>query len=84
MNPIDIIANAIRIADGQHTMGAAQLADVVAENLTADRILDAAVQALKDDGWEETPEGPMGVYQMSDDDLRNIARTVLAVFGGGR
>ncbi len=82
MSPINIIANAIRTADGNHTMGAGQLAEVVAENLCDPRILDAAVQALKDDGWRETHEGPHGVGTLSDDDLRNIARTVLSVFGG--
>ncbi len=82
MNPIDIIANAIRAADRR--VNDRRLAEVVAEALTDDRILDAAMGALKDDGWTTTPEGPKGEYEMTDDDLRNIARTVLAVFGGGR
>ena len=82
MTPVDIIANAIRAADGQHTMGAGQLADVAATALTDERIVNVAVEALRADGWEETPEGPMGLYQMSDDDLRNIALAVLRSVGG--
>lgn len=82
-HPIAIIANAIRTADGDHTLGAGALAEIAAEVLTDPAIVDNAVQALKGDGWEETPEGPMGMYQMSDDDLTNIALAVLRSVAGG-
>lgn len=46
-NPIDIIANAIRTADGNHTMGAGQLAEVVAVAVTDLRIIDHAAEQLR-------------------------------------
>lgn len=47
-----------------------------------DELLDAAVEALIADGWEETQEGPLGVGTLDRDDLRNIARTVLRARAG--
>jgi len=82
-NPIDVIANAIRVADGNNTAGAGRLAEVAASALTHETIVDNAVQALKEDGWEETHEGPLGIGTLSDDDLRNIALTALRSVGGG-
>lgn len=81
-NPIDIIANAMRVADGNHTMGTGRLAEVAANALTDDQIVANAVQALIDDGWREGHEGPNGQSEQSDEDLANIARTVLRSVGG--
>ncbi len=46
MNPIDVIANAIRVADGNHTMSAGQIAEVAAGALTDERIIHNAHIAL--------------------------------------
>jgi hypothetical protein len=81
-NPIDVIANAIRAADGNHTMGAGQLAEVIAVAVTDLRIIDNAIVALKTEGWTETHEGPHGVGSLSDEDLANIATIVLRSVGG--
>lgn len=78
MTPVDIIAQAIRAADGQHTMGAGQLADVAAGALTDDRVVDRAVEFLIEDGWTELNGG----VPISDDDLRGIALAVLRSVGG--
>lgn len=46
-HPIDVIANAIRTADGNHTMGAGQLAEVAAKAIATDeRFVDNAVAEL--------------------------------------
>lgn len=82
MNPIDIIANAIRAADGNHTMGAGRLAEVVAVAVTDGRIVDNAVKALLADGWRHAHEGPDGQSELSDEDLERIATTVLRSIGG--
>lgn len=79
--PIHVIAQAIRTADGRHDMGAAAIAEVVAENLTRPEIVANAVHSLLHDGWRTTPEGPRGEYRFTDDELRDIARTVLASVG---
>lgn len=72
-NPIDIIANAIRTADGSHTMGAGQLAEVMAEALNDDQVIAAAIDALKTASWGDA----VGVTN-----LEPIARTVLRSVGG--
>lgn len=82
-NPINILAQALRVADGGHDQGAAVLAEVAANALTDDRIVANAVQALLDDGWRHAHEGPNGQSELSDEDLTNIARTVLGSVGGG-
>jgi hypothetical protein len=79
VNPVDVIANAIRAADGQHTMGAGQLAEVAAKALDDEAILANAVAALIADGWTETHGGE----ELPRHDLVNIARTVLRSVGGG-
>lgn len=70
MNPVDVIANAMRIADGNHTMGTGHLAEVVAGALTDERIVAIAVARLETEGREVTP------------DLIGIVRTVLGSVGG--
>lgn len=79
---INRIAATIRRVDGNHTMGAGALAEAIVEDfesdLTADlpiteELLDAAVEALIADGWEETHDGGT----LSREDLRDIARVVL-------
>jgi hypothetical protein len=84
---ISRIAAAIRRVDGNHTMGASALAEAIVEDvesdLTADlsiteELLDAAVEALIADGWEETHDGGT----LSREDLRNIARAVLRARSG--
>ncbi len=75
-NPIDVIANAIRIADGSHPMGTGQVAEVAASALTDERVISNAVQALVDNAWEGHPD------ELTIDDLRAIARTVLRSVGG--
>lgn len=58
----------------------AALAEVIVDDLprfdTNARIIAAAVDALVDEGWEETDEGPHGVGTLSRDDLANIAQIV--------
>lgn len=81
-NPINVIANAIRAADGNHTLAAGQLAEVAANALTDETIVANAVQALLEDGWRHTDEGPTGYSELTDEDLTNIARTVLRSVGG--
>lgn len=72
-NPIDVIANAIRIADGNHTMGAGQLAEVAARALTDDHIVSNAHAALLAEQWDD---------DISGDHLLRIAETVLRSVGG--
>ena len=71
-NPIDVIANAIRTADGNHTMGAGQLAEVAATVLTTDEIVDNAVAAVRAHPW--TGED---VEDISDRRLRTVIRIAL-------
>jgi hypothetical protein len=78
-NPIDIIAQSIRDNDG---VSANMLARIVTDHLTDGSVVEAAVAALKAEGWEETHEGPLGIGTLSDEDLTNIARTVLRSVGG--
>lgn len=73
-NPVEVIANAIRAADGGHTMGADALAEVAAGALLDERVVDHAVQALIDAGWVADPA--------TEDDAYAIARTVLRSVGG--
>lgn len=82
MNPIDVIANAIRTADGNHTMGAGQLAEVAVAALNNEQIIANAVRALLDDGWRFAHEGSQGQSELSDFDLSSIARIVLRSVGG--
>ncbi len=81
-NPVDIIANAIRVTRTTLHVGSGQIAEVAAAALTDDRIVANAVQALLDDGWRHAHEGPNGQSELSDEDLTNIARTVLGSVGG--
>lgn len=74
MNPIDIIANAMRHADGGHTMGTGALAEVAANALDDWRIITVAADALRRSGWEDF-EGVRA---------EDIARTVLCSVGGAR
>lgn len=76
-HPVDVLAEAMRTADGNHTMGTGRLAEVVAKALLDPRVVENAVNALLVDGWRETHEGPGGVGTLSDEDLTNIACTVL-------
>lgn len=88
MNDIrDRIAQAIRVADGDHTMGAGALAEAIVDDLgtslvtevaITEELLDAAVEALVADGWEETHDGGT----LDREDLRNIARVVLRARAG--
>lgn len=77
-NPIDIIANAIHIADGNHTMGAGQLAEVAVRALVSDEIVQNAVVALFSEGWEDMEN----MDPLDRNDLIAIARTVLGSVGG--
>ncbi len=72
-NPIDIIANAMRAADGGHTMGTGALAEVAASALIDERIVANAAQALYDAGWTPSP---------NDKDAKAIVETVLRSVGG--
>jgi hypothetical protein len=40
-------------------------------------VIADAVQALIDDGWRHTHEGPDGVGELSDEDLERIVMVVL-------
>lgn len=55
MNPVDVIANAIRVGDGQHTMGTGQLAEVavatVAGHIAGFRSGDRS--GLYEKGWDD-------------------------------
>lgn len=87
MNPIDIIAAALRRTDDvrdDNGLADRARAGVAVDALTDERIVAVAVQALKADGWEETHEGPLGIGTLSDQDLANIARAVLRAVGGAR
>lgn len=80
------IAATIRRIDGNHTMSAGALAEAIAADLAAavsitNELLDTAVEALIADGWQHTHEGPLGIGTLDREDLRNIARTVLAARG---
>lgn len=81
-NPIDIIANAIRAADGNHTASAGLIAEVAVAALNNEQIIANAVRALLDEGWRFAHEGPQGQSELSDFDLASIARTVLRSVGG--
>lgn len=71
INPINIIAGAIRAADGNHTLGAGQLAEVATDALTDDRIVAECARALIDRGWTG-----------SELDATAMARLVLRSVGG--
>lgn len=81
--PVDVIAQAIRHADGGHSLGAGALAEVAANTLTDPTIVDNAVQALFDDRRAETRELGFGRGQLRRGDLTAIARTVLRSVGEG-
>lgn len=85
-NPIVILADAIHEAecgcDGAGRSAEERQAKAVAKALTDDAIVANAVQALKDDGWEQTHEGPLGIGTLTDEDLANIARVVLGSVAG--
>lgn len=71
-NPIDIIADAVRAADSGHSAPRA-LAEVAADALTDERIVDNGAQALYDEGWTPSPD---------DKDAKAIVRVVLRSVGG--
>jgi hypothetical protein len=84
---INRIAATIRRVDGNHTMGAGALAEAIVEDFESDlradlplteELLDAAVEALIADGWEETHDGGT----LSRQDLLNVARVVLRARSG--
>lgn len=83
MDMRSFIAETIRKADGNHTMGASALADAIVDALT--RSLDdhgrfsEHIDALIADGWEETHDGGT----LDGQDMRNIARVVLRAEYGG-
>jgi hypothetical protein len=77
MNPIDVIANAIRIADGNHSMGAGQLAEVVAAALTDELVVANAMAAVRAHSW--TAED---VEEIPNRQLHAIVRIVLSSVGG--
>jgi hypothetical protein len=84
-HPIAIIAKAIH--DGSCDCGTVRYlgeadAKAAAKALTDDAIVANAVRALLDDGWCHTHEGQDGVGELSDEDLANIARTVLGSVAG--
>lgn len=76
-NPIDIIANAMRIADGNHTMGAGHLAEVAAKTLTDEAIVANAMAAVRAHSW--TSEDIEGISNRS---LHAVVRIVLGSVGG--
>jgi hypothetical protein len=73
-SPIDVIANAIRVGDGNHTMGAGQLAEVAAGALTDEQIVRHAAEQL---AYSPTA-GRLTLAQ-----LETLARIVLRSVGGG-
>ena len=83
MDTRNFIAETIRKADGDHTMGAAALADAIVDALV--KSLDdhgrfsEHIDALIADGWEETHDGGT----LDGQDMRNIARVVLSTEYGG-
>lgn len=79
--PVDIIANAIRVADGNDTMGAGDLAEVVARVLDDDAIVDNAVRFLRADQRENGSDSAIGRMDRSNamnQFLAEVARLVLA------
>lgn len=78
-HPIDVIANEIRAAGH---VAAGVVAERVAKALDDERIVQAAVAALIEDGWRHGHEGPNGQSEQTDEDLANIARAVLRSVGG--
>ncbi len=77
-NPIDIIAENMRRADGNHTMGTGALAEVAARALTDDRIVDQAGLALHETLFEHLREDGT----LEGVDLNVVARVVLRSVGG--
>lgn len=74
MTPIDVIANAIRTANGNNVLDSGSLAEVAAKALTEPFIRANAVGALNAGGW--------GDY-LTAEKLHEIADTVLRSVGGG-
>lgn len=87
MNPIDIIAAALRHTDDvrdEHGMADRARAVAAADALDNLHVIRNGVQALKEQGWTSTPEGPHGEYRFSDDELTEIVAIVLRSVGGAR
>ncbi len=82
MTPIDIIANAIRTADGSHTLGAGQLAEVAADALTQDVVIIHAARALEVD-TAARPNSPLAGAELTTAQYQHIARVVLRSVAGG-
>ncbi len=80
-SPVDIIANAIRTADGGNTMGAGALAEVVVRVLDDDAIVDNAVRSLRADQRENGLDSAIGNLRAPDQYLAEIARLVLGSVG---
>lgn len=76
--PIDIIANKISAAGG--TLDAGRLAEIVAEGLDDEAIVNHAVDALITDGRDRTRGGE----ELLRHDLEKFARTVLRSVRGAR
>lgn len=76
-NPIDVIANALRTADGNHTMGTGQLAEVMAAALTEEPIVANAMAAVRAHSWTAEDVGEIPNRQ-----LHAIVRIVLGSVAG--
>ncbi len=79
-NPIDIIANAMRAADGGHTMGTGALAEVAARALTQDAVIIHAGRALAAD-TASRPDSPLHAANMTVAEYEHLARVVLRSVG---
>ena len=82
-HPIDIIANAIRVAD-RNGLGGGQLAEAVATALTTEQIVENAVEALLNDVEVRGYDSPLGGTISGRDPakLAEVARIVLWSVGG--
>lgn len=71
-SPIDVVANAIRVADGNNRMGAGQLAEVAVKALDHEDVIVNAAHALFEDPAADGKDW---------DQCERIARTVLRSLG---
>lgn len=79
MNPIDVIAQVMRIADGGHKMGTGAVAEVAANALVDSRIVAHAALALRDDSGEADLPGV--IRALPAHDRRQVALVVLRSVG---
>ncbi len=82
-DPIGIIADAIR-DDDDMSWTPTDIAKLAATTLDHEVIVANAVAALNAGGWAGVQIGYGGTDAISDEDLANIARTVLRSVGGNR